>query len=232
MYVGVAPPSTSPGLRPRPEVILLNGPSSAGKTTIARALQARVAEPFLCLAFDDFVFAHAARYYRGADGATQSATDAWIREGCRIVTTSEPGEPLAVRAEFGPVFRRTFAAIGPTVRTLVAAGNRVIFDHVIADEWMYDSWMAACGDLEVLRVGVTCPIPILEARERARGDRVLGRARGLASVVHTFTEYDVVVDSGTGTVDECVDAIVHVARLRCCAVRSERRAGGNRAPGL
>ncbi len=204
-------------------MILLNGPSSAGKTTIARALQARIAEPFLRLSFDDFVFAHAARYYRGADGATRSETDEWIDQGCRIVTTSAPGEPLAVRAEFGPVFRRTFLAIAPTVRTLVVAGSRVIFDHVIADEWMYDSWMAACGDLAVLRVGVTCPLPVLEARERARGDRVLGRARGLASVVHTFTEYDVVVDSSVATVDECVDAIVRAARLRRCAAAPGRR---------
>lgn len=217
MYVGVVASPASRGPRSGPEVILLNGPSSAGKTTIARALQARLAEPFLRLGFDDFVFAHAPRYYRGADGAEQAGADAWIDQGCRIVTTSAPGEPLAVRAEFGPVFRRTFAAIGPTVRTLVAAGNRVIFDHVIADQWMYDSWIAACGELDVLRVGVTCPLPVLEARERARGDRVLGRARGLAAVVHGFTEYDVVVDSGLATVDACVDAIVRAAGLAGCA---------------
>ncbi|MCW5892274.1 MAG: chemotaxis protein [bacterium] len=213
----MATPSTSPAPAPGPQVILLNGPSSAGKTTIARALQARIAEPFLRLSFDDFVFAHAARYYRGADGPARSETNEWIDEGCRIVTTSAPGEPPAVRAEFGPVFRRTFAAIGPTVRTLVATGSRVILDHVIADEWMYDSWLEACGDLDVLRVGVTCALPILESRERARGDRVLGRARGLVSVVHTFTAYDVVVDSGAATVDQCVEAIVRAARLRTCA---------------
>jgi chloramphenicol 3-O phosphotransferase len=85
---------------------------------------------------------------------------------------------------------------------------------------MYDSWIATCGDLHVLRVGVTCPIDVLEARERARGDRVLGRARGLAAVVHTFTEYDVVVDSGAATVDECVEAIVRAGRLRVCAAAS------------
>jgi chloramphenicol 3-O phosphotransferase len=48
----------------------------------------------------------------------------------------------------------------------------------------------------VLSVGVTCPIDILEQREHARGDRVLGRARGLAEVVHSFMSYDVTVDTG------------------------------------
>jgi chloramphenicol 3-O phosphotransferase len=192
-----------------PDVILLNGPSSAGKTTIARALQARLADPYLCVAFDDFVFFNAERYYRGADTAGQDAAagDDSVAQGCRIVPVSGPGEPLAVRAEFGPVFRRTFAAIAPTVRAMVAAGNRVIFDHVIADRWMWESWRDACGDLAVLRVGVTCPIAVLEARERARGDRVLGRARGLAAVVHTFCDYDLTVDTGTTDVRGCVDAI-------------------------
>lgn len=201
-----------------PDVILLNGPSSAGKTTLARALQARLADPYLCVGFDDFVFFNAERYYRGADTPAQGVDDGFVAAGCRIVTVSAPGAPLAVRAEFGPVFRRVFEAIGPTVRAMVAAGNRVIFDHVIADGWMWDSWQAACGDLAVLRVGVTCPVAVLEARERARGDRVRGRARGLVDVVHTFCDYDLVVDTGRAGVDACVDPIVDAVGVAARAV--------------
>ena len=54
----------------------------------------------------------------------------------------------------------------------------------------------AFAGLDVFTVGVTCPIEVLEARERARGDRVLGRARGLAGVVHGFLDYDLMVDTG------------------------------------
>ena len=50
----------------RPDVILVNGPSSAGKTTLCRALQAAIEEPYLVTGFDDFIFMAPPRYYRGA----------------------------------------------------------------------------------------------------------------------------------------------------------------------
>ena len=69
-----------------PDIILVNGPSSAGKTTLCRALQAAIPEPYLVAAFDDFIFMSAPRYYRGADtsrpgagkaNATPSPHSAW-----------------------------------------------------------------------------------------------------------------------------------------------------------
>ncbi len=53
-------------------------------------------------------------------------------------------------------------------------------------------------------------IEVLEARERARGDRVLGRARGLVEVVHGFFDYDVRAGTGATDVDSCVRRIVSV----------------------
>ena len=58
------------------------------------------------------------------------------------------------------------------------------------------------------KTSVVCPIEVLEQRERSRGDRVLGRARGLAAVVHGFRDYDVVVDTGAAGPDECAAAVM------------------------
>jgi chloramphenicol 3-O-phosphotransferase len=55
-----------------PQLILVNGPSSAGKTTLCRALQDKIPHPYLVTGFDDFIFMAAPRYYRGADTARQS----------------------------------------------------------------------------------------------------------------------------------------------------------------
>ena len=195
-----------------PDVVLVNGPSSAGKTTLSRALQAALAEPYLVTGFDDFVFMAAPRYYRGADSGRQDATDAMTAEGVEMVTTSCPGEPLAVTARFGPVFRRLIDGIAPAVRALVDSGNRVILDHVLHDAAMAESCRRAFAGLDVFAVGVTCPIAILEARERARGDRVLGRARGLVDVVHGFLDYDLTVDTGAQSAEAAAAKIVAALR--------------------
>ena len=191
-----------------PDVVLVNGPSSAGKTTLCRALQAALAEPYLVTGFDDFVFMAAPRYYRGADTARQDGTDAMTAQGVEMVVTSAPGAPLAVTARFGPVFRRLVDGIAPAVRALVDSGNRVILDHVLHDAEMAEGCRRAFAGLDVFAVGVTCPIEILEARERARGDRVLGRARGLVSVVHGFLAYDLTVDTGAQSADAAAAEIV------------------------
>lgn len=73
---------------------------------------------------------------------------------------------------------------------------------------MYESYLHASSGLDVFTISVTCPLDVLEMRERARGDRVLGRARGLAEVVHTFCSYDTVVDTGAMSTEACVRHVV------------------------
>jgi chloramphenicol 3-O phosphotransferase len=97
--------------------------------------------------------------------------------------------------------------MAPAVRALVDTGSSVIFDHVLHDREMYDSAVRSFAGLDVFRVGVVCPVEILEMREASRGDRVLGRARGLADVVHQFCEYDVVVDTGKDDPKSCIDQV-------------------------
>jgi chloramphenicol 3-O phosphotransferase len=191
-----------------PQLILVNGPSSAGKTTLCRALQDKIPHPYLVTGFDDFIFMAAPRYYRGADTARQSDRNLFTAQGVEMATTSKPGEPPCVVAQFGPTFRCLIGAMAPAVRALVDSGNAVIFDHVLHDRAMYESYLVATVGLDAFKIGVTCSLDLLEARERARGDRVLGRARGLVDVVHAFTDYDVTVDTGSMSTEDCTSAIL------------------------
>ncbi len=191
-----------------PAVILINGPSSAGKSTLARDLQSAVTHPYLVTGFDDFIFMSAPRYYLGADTGSQSTVDEFTSQGVQMRRTSGVDEPPSVVADFGPVFRRILDAMAPAVRTLVDCGNDVIFDHVLHDQAHYESLRVAFAGLDVLTVGVVCPLDVLAERERSRGDRVLGRARGLADVVHTFVDYDVTVDTDANNRTECVELVL------------------------
>ena len=197
-----------------PQIILVNGPSSAGKTTLCRALQANILDPYLVVGFDDFVFMAASRYYRGADSGQQDEKDAFTALGVEMVRTSAPGAPVSVTANFGPTFRRLLDSMAPAVRALVDGGNSVIFDHVLHDRAMYESYRRATVGLNVFTVGVTCPLDVLESRERARGDRVLGRARGLVDIVHGFCAYDVSIDTAALPPEACVGAVLDALTRR------------------
>ncbi|MBW8640649.1 hypothetical protein K1W69_25880 [Hoeflea sp. WL0058] len=198
-----------------PDVILVNGPSSAGKSTLCRALRARTPHPYLCAGFDDFIGFSAPRYYMGA-GHVEGTPDSdellldgdFTEQGVRMINISADAEPPCVVARFGPVFRRLLDSMAPAVRALVDGGNSVIFDHVLHDKRSYESCMHAFEGLKVFRVGVHCPLEVLEARERARGDRVIGRARGLVDVVHTFCSYEAEVDTGAMDARACADKVV------------------------
>jgi chloramphenicol 3-O phosphotransferase len=205
---------TLPDDIPLPDLIYVNGPSSSGKTTLCRALQAAILEPFLCVGFDDFIFMSARRYYLGADTSAQTGTDDFTAQGVEMVTTSPADAPVSVKAIFGPVFRRLIDAMPAAVRALVDGGNRVIFDDVLHDRQMHDNRRHAFEGIDIFTVGVVCDVEVLEERERSRGDRVIGRARGLAEVVHSFSTYDVVVDTGAADADTCVAQILAALSVR------------------
>jgi chloramphenicol 3-O phosphotransferase len=138
-----------------PQLILVNGPSSAGKTTLCRALQGKILDPYLVVGFDDFIFMAAPRYYRGADTGRQAERDAFTALGVEMLTISAPGAPVSVTAMFGPAFPRLLDSMAPAVRALVDGGNAVIFDHVLHDRAMYESYRRASAGLDVFTVGVT-----------------------------------------------------------------------------
>ncbi len=62
-----------------PDVFLVNGPSSAGKSALCRALQAAIERSYLVAGLDDFVFMSAPRYFRGGDTGHQGAIDKCTR---------------------------------------------------------------------------------------------------------------------------------------------------------
>jgi chloramphenicol 3-O phosphotransferase len=149
------------------KIILLNGPSSAGKTTIARALQQMIDEPFWHVASDQFVESHML-----PDRRAEGGDFAW-----RIM-----------RPRFFDAFHRCLPAIA-------SAQNNLVIEHIIEfADWMRDL-VVLLAPFDVFFVGVHCPLAELERRERERGDRMIGEARDHLAVVHSFGPYDYEIDS-------------------------------------
>ena len=149
------------------KIILINGASSSGKSTLARQLQQTLAIPFWHFSFDHLRDSNALPMAR-------------VRSG-----------------EFGWSDMRpaVFDGFHRCLPVLAEAGNNLIVDHIIENEmWMSDLVNLLTG-LDVFFVGVHCPLPELERRERERGNRRVGEARTDYQVVHGFAEYDLEIDS-------------------------------------
>jgi chloramphenicol 3-O phosphotransferase len=179
-------------------IVLLNGVGSAGKSSIAKALQGLTAEPFLHVAMDAFFDMLPPAYSDHPDGLV-------------FETIEEDGKP-SVAIKSGPVAERTFRGMRHAIAAMAALGNNMIVDDVLIGDDMaeYDTLLAA---FDFMKIGVLCPLDILEARERARGDRVIGLARWQYSRVHRNVTYDLDIDSSQMTALDCAKVLQRTFHL-------------------
>lgn len=169
-----------------PQVIVLNGGSSSGKSGIARCLQAVLPDPWLAFGTDTLVDAMPASM-RGSEGI-EFAPDGGV--------------------SVGPEFRTLEAAWIEGIATMARAGARVIVDEVfLGGAASQQRWRKSLGDLGVLWVGVRCDSTVAAGRETARGDRVTGMAASQAEVVHDGVLYDMEVDTTNTESLDCARAI-------------------------
>ena len=154
------------------KIILLNGPSSAGKSTLCRAIQAQIDVPFLQFSLDFFMF------------------------GNQVLPSRRDETGAFSWAEIRP---KLFDGYFHCLPALVQAGNNLVIDYIIETRDQLDTLVQCIGHLDVFFVGVHCPLPELERREQLRGDRGTGDARRDLETVHTFSTYDLEVDSSHPT---------------------------------
>ncbi len=174
-------------------VIHLNGPSSVGKSSIAREIQKQARAPFHYVAMDMFLEMMPPGSFGSADGYT-------------FVPETKDGR-RSVRITSGPLMQRTLRGMLGAVAAMAQEGLNVVVDDVMFDA-KWDEWKARLADVRYFRVGVFAPLDIIEARERARGDREIGLARAQHELVHRHASYDLEVDTGRATPAECAARIV------------------------
>ena len=178
-----------------PDVIVLNGGSSSGKTTIARSLQALLPDPWLSISIDTLVDALPPDLDGGGEGVSY-------------------GDDGVV--ELGDAFRRLESAWMAGVVATARAGARIVFDDVFLEaSESQERLRGHLRGLDVVWVGVRCAPEVATARERDRGDRSTGMAAHQAESVHRGVTYDLEVDSGRTSAVECARRIVeHTTALQ------------------
>jgi chloramphenicol 3-O phosphotransferase len=193
-------------------VILLNGTSSAGKSTLAKAIQDVMDAPYLLLGIDLFFEAFPQRYLGRL--APDTAPPPQAHDGFVWVCAESGGRGFR-ELRVGPVGRRLWSGMRHAAGALARRGNHVILDDVILTHEAITDYLAVLDDVPTLLVGVTCSPAVLEARELARSNRVHGLAAAWLPLVERHAPpYDVTVDTTTSTPQEGALAIKAAAEQK------------------
>lgn len=182
-------------------VVLLNGSSSAGKTTLARALQVVRREPWFHLALDQFRDGMPPAY-RGLNSPPETPG----ARGLNVVPVDKDGARVT-EVRFGDVGQRMLRGMHRAVAAFARAGNDVVVDDLFLAPGTLDDYLEALVDLEVLFVGVRASIDVVNAREDERPGRFPGTATSHFDSVHAHGIYDLEVDTGLESPRTCAEHI-------------------------
>ncbi|URK89312.1 chloramphenicol phosphotransferase CPT family protein (plasmid) [Rhizobium sp. RCAM05350] len=163
----------------RARIIFIHGASSSGKSTLARAVQAEINEPFWHVSIDhirDSGTLPMERFRRG---------DFRWKEH---------------RAAFFEGFHRSLVAYA-------SAGNNLLLEHILEEpEWASDLALQF-EPFDVFFVGLHCDLDELVRRETARGDRRAGSAADDFHRIHEGQRYDLQLSSGQAVADNATQLI-------------------------
>jgi chloramphenicol 3-O phosphotransferase len=179
-------------------IILINGTSSSGKTTLVRKLQGTLPDLWLEMGIDRFAYALPGRVQ---GQLTWPQLFRYVRPGGRS------DGPFSI--ETTPLGNRFISGMHASAAALADVGLNVIVDHVILER----AWLEGCArlwaKLDVLFVGVRCPLEVVLRRELEREEaRTHGQAEAQIEVVHRWATYDIEVDTSVLTPDEAVARIM------------------------
>ncbi len=168
------------------QLIMLNGTSSAGKTSILAELQRKLPELYLLAGLDKFLNFLPESYFKQPE---------W-------------NEVMGLSSQSGPIGDRLISGMHRSIKSMLDAGNNVLSDQVFINS----NWVAEAASLfsgyNAYLIGILCPVEVIEQREKDRKNRTLGSSALQFSVVHQWTEYDFSLDSSLNTPERNAEIIL------------------------
>lgn len=161
------------------KIIVLNGPSSSGKTTLAYALQAKLDEIYYRISADDFM---------------------------NMVDHQKMHDNFFVRlGEALSAMHHTIKLFSD--RGLNVIVDHVLLDTP-QEKFTTPEIVTLLNENPVLFVRVDCDLSELERREKERGDRKIGQSKYHLEHMHNYNIYDMQINTFRQNIDECIGQII------------------------
>ena len=197
--------------------LILNGSSSAGKTTLSKQLQQSLDEDYLIFSIDSL-------YSTGPDYFF--VDDPWLYYTDEPFTEIPQPNLNSVKLEqlLTKSFPKLISGFHHCIESLIMTGNNVIIDtgfHKMG-------WLKECINLlhpyEVFMIGVFCSPEELVRREMSRGDRPKGMAMYQHHIVHREVIYDLKVNTSEQSLEEItVDIKEYITNNKPLAISEMRK---------
>lgn len=167
-------------------LIVLNGTSSAGKTSIINDFVSIAPELYLKLGIDNALNFLPKHYFD---------QPLW-------------NEVMGKSNQAGPLGDQLMAGMNQAIKGLLDSGFNVIADHVIIEDGWYQDIQNTFKDYEFYLVGIFCPREVIAKREIERKNRTLGSAELQFDVVHKNKNYSLTLDSSQASPKESAQKIL------------------------
>ncbi|KAF0812428.1 Chloramphenicol 3-O phosphotransferase [Andreprevotia sp. IGB-42] len=165
-----------------PQVIVLNGTSSSGKSALAHALQERLSEQYLNFSIDSILYA-------------LPPSDLLKMQRGEIITRNGYDWAALVRAYHY------------ALPSLLQAGLKLIIDNAWCDKEEKRELLTELAGYSQALVAVHCGLDTLQTRERQRGDRAQGSAQWEYHRVHEHMIYDFEISTDSVAPDAAAAAV-------------------------
>jgi len=180
-------------------IVFLNGTSSAGKTSIAKKIQEIYPEPMLHMGMDHFFFSLHPRFIGHGEES---------HLGYQFVSVDDPIGPK-ILVQKGIYGKRISRAMHLALKAVVESNIPLVIDDLLFSEEDFQDYLELFKDVNVIFVSVKPPLQIAELREKMRGDRSAGLARGLYEVVYQDRLFDIEIDTEKMSPEESAQLIIN-----------------------
>lgn len=180
-------------------VVILNGPSAVGKSSVIRSFQAQQNELWLGIGIDNFFIGVLPPKFYLEDKPEHHE----VMHG--IATEDFAGKLFTLH--IGVQGQKVIKGMHRAIAAYARAGNNVIVDYIMYDAaWLQDLKSSLSG-IPVVFVGLTASLSTIEQREKDRGTSPEGHARSVYESVHQGWKYDMMINTDELTPDQIANRI-------------------------
>ncbi len=169
------------------KIIFLNGCGSAGKTSLAYAIQNISSTPWLRVGVDLLVDMLPSKYI---------ALGSHAKEGYFVFMPDDNEHGQTMKIHPGPLGKNFFKEGRKLFGYLADHNSHLIIDEVLLEEEELQDYLEILKNHQVYFIGVMCDLKEMQKRERSRGDRSIGLSNDQIKRVHQGNYiYDLTVDT-------------------------------------